>query len=272
MKKRKSLTLYILLLFAVIIAQGQEVQDFTWPNGAKAALCLTYDDGLPSHVNTVAPMLEKYNFNGTFFPTLSAPSLREDLAKWKALTKDGHELGNHMVYHPCQKSEPDMDWVRDYHDLDKYTLEQVYAEIELANSFLQAIDGQSVRTFAYPCSHMYAGGVSYKDGLHQYATAGRASSEAQLSLVQTEAIDLFSVPSWAPNGHGANDLIAYIEQIIEKKTFSTLTFHGVGAEHMIISKEAHEKMLQYLDNHRDEIWVTTFKEATDYLRQKRNIR
>jgi hypothetical protein len=33
-------------------------------------------------------------------------------------------------------------------DLDKYTTEQILAEIELANTFLQALDGKKTRTFA----------------------------------------------------------------------------------------------------------------------------
>ena len=34
---------------------------------------------------------------------------------------------------------------------------------------------------------------------------------------------------------------------------------------MIVSEEDHETMLKFLDAHRNEIWVTTFQEATDYL-------
>src|SRR5688572_1244523 len=86
--------------------------EFKWPGGAQAALCLTYDDGLPSHIYTVATMLNRYTFKGTFFPTLAASSINNDLDKWKSLARDGHELGNHTIYHPCRKSEKDMEWVK----------------------------------------------------------------------------------------------------------------------------------------------------------------
>ncbi|MEO9964554.1 MAG: polysaccharide deacetylase family protein [Reichenbachiella sp.] len=269
--KRQILTGLFLLYFTLVQKPvwGQSEEDFVWPNGAKAALCLTYDDGLPSHVNTVVPMLNKYNFKATFFPTLTSPSLYDEVEKWKSLAKNGHELGNHTVYHPCQKSMMGMEWVKDHQDLDKYTIEQVFDEIKLANSFLQAIDGKKDHTFAYPCAHQYAGGKSYKDSLHLYATAARWSAMDQEELASIEQIDLYQITSWAPDQHGANDLIAYIEKVIKANTLSTITFHGVNAEHMIVTKDAHEKMLQFLDDHRDEIWVTTFKEATDYLRLKR---
>lgn len=271
MKKKISLFYIVILLISFLFhtaACGQTTNEFTWPNGAKAALCLTYDDGLPSQVHIAAPMLKKYNFKATFFPTLSSPSLYKDMDKWKSLVKDGHELGNHTLYHPCQKSEKGMDWVKDYHDLDTYSLERILEEIQLASSFLLALDGKTSRTFAYPCAHIFAGGISYKDTLDQYFIAARGSSEDQLELLIPEEIDLFNVQSWAPNNHSGDELISYIKKIIEHKTLSTFTFHGVGEDHMIVSKETHEEMLQYLDAHRDEIWVTTFQEATKYLRSQ----
>jgi peptidoglycan-N-acetylglucosamine deacetylase len=258
-----------ILLLTSVTAGCQSSRVIKWPNGAKAALCLTYDDGLPSHVNTVVPMLNKYKLKGTFFPTLASPSIKDEMSKWKSLVMDGHELGNHSIYHPCRKSEPGMEWVKDHYDLDHYTTEQIVEEIKVANSFLQALDGNTARTFAYPCGHFHAGGVSFKDSIGQYVIAARDASEVQKELPSIDNIDLFMVPSWAPNGHESKDLIAYIEKVLEKKTLSTFTFHGVGAEHLSISKQAHEEMLKYLAEHRDEIWVTTFKEAADYLKSTR---
>ena len=261
-----------LIFFTLHMVFGQDKEDFLWPNGAKSAICLTYDDGLSSHVNTVAPLLSKYNFKATFYPTLSSVSIREEIKKWKALAKAGHELGNHTVYHPCRKSREGMEWVKDYQDLDRYSLNQIVDEIELANSFLLAIDGKKDRTFAYPCAHFKASGISYQDSLFKRFIGARGSSDQIKLMVDSQKIDLFNVPSWAPNQHTAAELIAYIDEVIANETLSTLTFHGVGAEYLSISKDTHEEMLKYLDLNRDKIWVATFQEAANYLRlmQKKN--
>lgn len=255
----------LLLGIQSVLAFSQK--SITWPNGAKAAICLTYDDGLPSHINTVAPMLEQYDFKGTFFPTLSSPSIRNNMAEWRALAAAGHELGNHTLYHPCQKSLDGMDWVPAHHNLDEYSLEKIYEEIQMANTFLQALDSLKQRTFAYPCSNFHADGEDYSDSLYRYVTAARDAYDIPNKLPSPAGMDLYHVPSWAPNNHGAHFLIAYVDTIIQNETLSTITFHGVGAEHLQVSKQAHEELLKYLDSKRDEIWVTTFKEATDYLRQ-----
>jgi len=237
--------------------------DFKWPNGTKAAFCLTYDDGLSSHISTVVPLLKKYRFKATFYPTLASSSIKLEMEKWKSLVKDGHELGNHTVYHPCRKSEAE--WVKDYLDLDKYTIEQILAEIEVANTFLQALDGKKTRTFAYPCTHMYAGGLSFKDSVAHYATAARGGFYDPPEPLNPQDIDIYNAPAWGPNNNSSKDLIGYIKSILEKGTLGSFIFHGVGEGPMIVSKEDHETMLKFLDAHRNEIWVTTFQEATDYL-------
>jgi len=247
------------------VSFSQNKTEFKWPNGAKAALCLTYDDGLKSHLNTVAPLLKRYNFKATFYPTMASPSLYEDMDQWKALTKDGHELGNHTMYHPCQKSEKGMDWVKAYHNLDDYTSEQISEEILLANTMLKALDGKENRTFAYPCAHFFAGGNSYKPFVSSHFLSARGSSGERNELLKLSDIDLYNLPSWAPNGVSSQELISYIQNIILTETFSTFTFHGIGAEHLTVSKEALEAMLEFLNENRADIWVATVAEVTAYL-------
>ncbi len=265
MKQQLILTI-LLFVLAQTTVFSQKSTDFTFPNGAKAAICLTYDDGLSSHVNTVGPALDKYGLKGTFFVTVGATSVREEMGQWKALAANGHELANHSVYHPCRKSLPGMDWVVNYRDLDHYTVDQVLAEIQVANGYLQALDGKKTRTYAYPCAHLLAGGVSFKDSVAHYATAARGVHDM---LVSPKEVDLLNVASWAPSGVTGKELIAYVQSVIEKKTLGSFCFHGVGAEYLSVSAEAHEELLQWLAAHQQEVWVTTFGEATDYVRQKR---
>ena len=268
--KNIKLTLIFLLLVVITSSCAQTKKGFQWPNEAQSALSLTYDDGLPSHINTVAPILKKYNFKATFYITMSSPSLYEEMSKWKSLAIEGHELGNHTNYHPCQKSVEGMEWVPDYYDLDKYTAQQIADEIKVANTLLLAMDEEKTRTFAYPCAHTFAGGKSYKEIVDTQFIAARGSSGEQEPLHKPTEIDLLNVQSWSPNNHNADELITYIKNSLEQETFTTITFHGIGAEHLRVSAEDHEKMLQFLDANRDKIWVATFKEVTAYLKSKRN--
>ncbi|HDS74020.1 MAG TPA: hypothetical protein ENN56_00625, partial [Firmicutes bacterium] len=40
---------------------------FPWPNGERAAVSLTFDDGVASQYETVIPMLNKRGFHGTVY-------------------------------------------------------------------------------------------------------------------------------------------------------------------------------------------------------------
>ncbi|MBI1224411.1 MAG: polysaccharide deacetylase family protein [Bacteroidetes bacterium] len=264
--KQALISTIILISLAQTTTSCQVSRDFTFPNGAKAAICLTYDDGLPSHIHNVAPALAKYGLKGTFFVTMNSTSVQDEMEKWRGLAIEGHELANHSVYHPCRKSLPGMDWVRDYYDLDHYTVAQVLAEIRVANGYLQALDGKKNRTYAYPCAHLFAGGVSFKDSIAQVATAARGVHD---KLVPPDEIDLNNVASWSPTEVSGKELIAYVQSVIDKKTLGTFCFHGVGGDYLSISNQAHEELLEWLAEHSSEVWVTTFQEVTDYVREKR---
>ena len=112
----------------------------SWPGGARAAVSLTYDDGLDSQLDNAAGALAAAKLKATFFLTLenNAEARRKD---WARLARDGgHEVGNHTVTHPC--------------DLSRYTAAS-FARREIApmDDWLDENFGRNPgRLFAYPCS------------------------------------------------------------------------------------------------------------------------
>lgn len=71
-----------------------------WPGGARAAVSLTYDDGLASQLDNARPELDRFGLKGAFF--LTQDNVIGRLADWQAVARAGHEIGNHTVNHPCQ--------------------------------------------------------------------------------------------------------------------------------------------------------------------------
>jgi peptidoglycan/xylan/chitin deacetylase (PgdA/CDA1 family) len=110
---------------------------FTWPEGKRGAVSLTYDDGLDSQLAIAAPQLEAHGFRGTFFVT--EENMRARLADWVALSQRGHEIGDHTVSHPCE--------LRPY---DARRFER--RELAPMEAFIDAHFNQPrPRLFAYPC-------------------------------------------------------------------------------------------------------------------------
>ena len=96
------------------------------------------------------PALKEAGLKASFYLTLTSPMVSERLDEWRALAEAGHELGNHTVSHPCSKSNPDRDRVSAHNNLDDYTLARMAQELAVADSFLQAIDGETERTLTPP--------------------------------------------------------------------------------------------------------------------------
>lgn len=109
-----------------------------WPDGARAAVSLTYDDGLDSQLDNAAGALDGAGLKATFFLTRVNMEARAD--DWVRLAGRGHEIGNHTVTHPC--------------GLGPYTAESfARREILPMQAYLDARFGANPkRLYAYPCS------------------------------------------------------------------------------------------------------------------------
>lgn len=247
----------LVALIALLLTSPAAAGSFDWPGGRKAAIVLTYDDALTSHLDVAAPQLEAAGLRGTFFLNGTFPAAQ--IARWRRLAGAGHELGNHSMFHPCPRASFAMD---PQFNSERYTVAGMVREIAAMNTLLTAIDGQSQRTFSVPCSISLAGGADYTDAL-------RASGA--ISYVRTgvpdggvvgdpAALDPFRVPSRSfPETATAEDLIAYVKDVQRQGGLGVFMFHGVGGDYLTVSSEAHQGLLRYLKAHADEIWVAPFQ-------------
>ena len=117
-------------------------------------ISLTFDDALNVHLDRVIPALDSRGLHGTFFVTLGAPSFTARLDAWRRAAAGGHELGNHTIHHPAWRRKS---YVTEGNAIENYTLDRMRTELAAANRILDGLDGQTVRTFAYPCSNPVLG-------------------------------------------------------------------------------------------------------------------
>lgn len=256
--KNKWFYLMVLLFSATMTQAG-----IVWPKGKKAAVVLTYDDGLQSHLKIVMPQLEAKNFRGTFF-LYGIEIKNSDIPAWKEAAYRGHELGNHSLYHPCLSGKEE---TGNCHSLECYTVKEMLKEIATMNTFLYAIDGKPHHAYAYPCAqNVVAGGEDFSKPLLESGLARYARGGKQGIITDTASLDYSIVPTLAATtGCKAEFLINYVKKAQEKGGLAVIVFHGVGGDYLTVEKEEHQKLVDYLAAHPD-IWVTTFSEALDYLK------
>lgn len=151
--------------------------EIKWPNGAKAAISLSYDDALHSQLDNAVPTLNKYGIKASFYLMLASDALAPRLDEWRALAAQGHELGNHTIYHPCSASAPGREWVKPHADMDKRTIEHMQEEVKVANAFLKVLDGKTERTFTPPCGDRNTKGGNYIPAVREYFVAIKGDDE-----------------------------------------------------------------------------------------------
>jgi hypothetical protein len=141
----------------ILFAQGYksdspaEKGNFKWPDGKQVAVSITFDDARISQTERGIPLLDNYGVRGTFY--ISPGNVVKHLEKWKMAVAAGHEIGNHLIYHPCSVN---FEWSRS-HALENYSLDQMKAELDSANRFIMTLLGVECVSFGYPCGQTYIG-------------------------------------------------------------------------------------------------------------------
>lgn len=263
----KRLVSVLVVLSLALGAHAQ--QNFQWPKNKKGAIVLTYDDALVSHLDIAVPQLNKYKLKGSFY--LDGGMTEAEMDRWSEVSAQGHELGNHTLYHPCSEKALRL---HPRNTSESHDAHSILEEIGMMNRLLYGIDGKKTRTYAYPCTEVVVGGVDYADTLRQsrLITYARVGGDENAVVTDLNSLDPLKVPSYALlNNQDADALISFVKKVQQEGGIGVLMFHGVGGDYLTVSAEDHEKLLQYLAAHKDEIWVGTFQEVMDHVVSKKQV-
>lgn len=245
-----------------IESSGPVTKGGNW-NNKKAAVVLTYDDALHVHLDHALPALDSQGFKGTFYISGYSGAIHSRLGEWRAAAANGHELGNHTLFHPCNGKLPGRSFVKPDYDLSSYSISRIEDEIRMTNTLLTAIDGKESRTFAYPCSDTKISDTEYIKNLQNAFTGARA---VRAEAPQIGDVQLYNIGSFMVSGQTGDELVAQVKKAMEKNALLVFLFHGVGGEHNLdVSLAAHRQLLLFLKQNEADIWVAPMTEVATYI-------
>jgi len=226
------------------LAQGSMPPDVTvarFKGDRQAAVSLTFDDALPSHIESAIPSLDRYGLKGTFFLLLS--NIRQESTSnwdaWRGAVSNGHEAGSHTFTHPM------LTQVRDPALLD-YEIAGSAKEIE-------AHLGVRPTSFAYPSS----------DVNHSVRQAVR--------LVY--AFDRSDCRVWGGAGFQVEDGIKHVEQAVRRKEWFYCMLHGVGENTWgPIDPEIFDGLMAYLSRQSGTVWTDTYSRIAAYIAKRNAVK
>jgi len=260
------LTQFLLCCMITHPALAQQ-RDTTWHH-KQCAVVLTYDDALDVDLDHAIPILDSLGLKATFYLSGYSGALHRRMDEWRAIAKNGHELGNHTFFHPCLGKLPGRDFVTPDYDLGNYSFRRITDEIQMTNTLLHAIDGKTLRTFAFPCGDTKIRDSFYLDPIKQQFAAARGTQQ-EIPLISQ--VHLEDIGCYAVNGQSGAAMIGWVKQAMEKHGLLVLLFHGVGGGHGLnVSMEAHNQLLHFLKEHQEAIWVAPMVEVAEYIKQYRH--
>ncbi len=243
-----------------------------FPNGRRGAVSLTYDDGLPEHLDHAIPDLDAAGLHATFFvPTgPRAPTLHTRTDEWRAAFARGHEMGNHTVHHPCSGRHA---WVKPNFSLEAYSHQRIESELLEATRAIDELLGASApRSYAYTCHEDFVGPdhASYRPNVARLFPAARGGArDDERPVIDPMDCDFAYLPSWTIGPSVRLDpIIAHLDDAVARGRWAVLTFHGVGGGHALnVSREAHRAILRHVSLRSDELYCDTFLNVAASIRQ-----
>ncbi len=236
-----------------------------WPQGQRAALSLTFDDGMTSQLDTALPLLDQYGLVGTFYVNPRS-DYETQLALWREAVAQGHELGNHTVTHPCSGM---FGFARaeGRRPLEELTLADMDQDIALAQTRLDAMfPEQGPVSFAYPCYQTFVGKgathQSYVPVVLHHCVAGRTRGER---MNDPTYCDLFHLGSFPCEHKSGAELIDLVHECMTRQRWGILTFHGVDQGHLAVTRSALEQLLAFVATQQEVLWTDTVRNVAQYL-------
>ncbi len=244
----------------------QKKSAFSWPEGKKMALSLTFDDARLSQPDLGIPLLDKYGVKATFY--VSPDNMMQRLEGWKKAVKDGHDIGNHSLLHPCTGN---FDWSRGK-ALENYTLLKMNRELDSANSIIKSELGIVPVSYAYPCGQKFVGRgemtKSYIPVIASKFESGRGwldegpNDPAFCDMAQLTGIEL--------DGKSFDQVKELIESAKSKGLWLVLAGHEMnegGVQTSLLPTI--EAICRYATDPANGIWIDDVHAVASYIKEKR---
>lgn len=221
-------------------------------NGHRAAVSLTFDDGLIVQREHALPVMNARGVRGTFF--VISKTLYVPIEFWKEQQRLGHEIGSHSENH---KKLADMDE------------KEVEHEVRASKFWLERELDAKVTSFCYPYTDV--NGIILPHVKHYYdqARGGRVARKDKF-MIPGDGANLWNTPALhiGPSFMHNKELPEMVETAVRRGAWLVLMLHGVGPDESQwdnIFTEQFEELLNAICI--PEIWVAPFGEVAGNFRR-----
>lgn len=183
-------------------------------NGNKAALSLTFDDGLLCQAEHAIPLLERYGMRGTFF--LVAKNLWRGTDLWRSAAKRGHEIGSHSFGHFKPRLVT--------------TEEGRRSELVLSKEAIEKELGVTVESYAYPYALADEPMIDAARKVYKQARGGHNSPGPEFLKPGDKEVNMYFTRAQNTCAGNISDVGKWVASALAAGGWLTLMLHGVGPD------------------------------------------
>jgi peptidoglycan/xylan/chitin deacetylase (PgdA/CDA1 family) len=230
----------------------------TWKDNKAAALSLTYDDGLASHVDLAVPLMHEMGLLGTFNIVIANVGIPygADWDEWQIVADMGHEIASHSINHP---------------DLTTVSSEQLWREVVLSKTFIeQNLTGIRCQSFCYPGGAYNQNVINLIDN---HYVGARAAPEGQQAPENPSPSNSYAI---IPVLFGMNQQITDMNQLIKDTVeiggWLVEMIHAIGNEgYEPVSLTTFTSHLEYIHERQEDVWVAPFNHVIKYIQERDSV-
>lgn len=226
---------------------GISLQIAKYDGNRDAAVVLSFDDGTYEQYQHACPALEARGLTGTFFinglkvrdvsrPEANAPSMWD----LKDMVERGFEVSNHTFHHA---------------KLTEIPLDSARREIQMNDSAIAVWTGVRPLTFAFPYN-------ARNKELIKIAEEGRAGVRTyETGFGQTYRTTTYK------------EMVEWVKKAVKDNELAIGMYHGIemGYDYWKNPQEWYD-FLDYLVANEETVWVTTFRDASKYIKERDNTK
>jgi len=247
-------------------SESEKESEFSWPEGKKMALSLTFDDARLSQIDKGIPILDKYGVKASFY--VSPDLMEQRIDGWKKAVATGHDIGNHSVVHPCSGNFP---WART-RAIKDYTLESMYAELDSANHLIKNLLGVTPSSYAYPCGQTFIGKARQTKSIVPLISSMFESGRTWMNEAPNDPVycDMAQLTGIEMDGKNFDLIKKLIDDAKKTGSWLILAGHEMDSEgNQTTLLNTIEAVCNYATDPANEIWIDHVHNIAKYVREKR---
>ncbi|MCA1759844.1 MAG: glycoside hydrolase family 3 C-terminal domain-containing protein, partial [Bacteroidales bacterium] len=187
---------------------------------------------------------------------------------WKKAVKNGHEIGNHSIVHPCSGN---FAWARSK-AIEDYTLKSMYDELDSASRIIENCLGVIPSSYAYPCGQTFVGKAKETKSLVPLISAMFESGRTWMDEAPNDPVycDMPQITGIELDGKSFEQIKVLIDSAKVHGNWLVLAGHEMdegGFQTSLLSTI--EAVCNYANDPVNEIWIDNVHVIAEYVRGKR---